>query len=118
MSTIVGTEVTRTVNVVDTTGPVITLKGEAVVTHEAGSSYTDAGASATDVVDGDLSGLVEVEGAVDTGKLGVYGLSYTVKDTQGNAGTQVVRTVEVVDTTGPVITLKGGAVVTLEDGSS
>ena len=41
------TQVERKVKVVDTTGPEITLNGLAVVTHEAGSVYTDAGASAT-----------------------------------------------------------------------
>ena len=48
--------VTRTVNVVDTTTPVITLNGDANITHEAGFVYVDANASWTDVVDG--SGLL------------------------------------------------------------
>ena len=39
-------EVTRTVNVVDTTIPVITLLGDATVSIEVGCTYTDAGATA------------------------------------------------------------------------
>ena len=62
----------RTVKVQDTTGPVIALKGEVLVTHEAGSSYKDSGASAVDVVDGDLSGDVDVVSTVDVSKLGSY----------------------------------------------
>ena len=38
-------QVTRTVTVQDTTKPVITLTGDAAVTHEAATSYTDAGAT-------------------------------------------------------------------------
>ena len=35
------TEVTRTVNVTDTTAPVITLNGDTQITVEVGSTYTD-----------------------------------------------------------------------------
>ena len=42
----------RTVNVVDTIAPVITLNGDANITHEAGFVYLDANASWADVVDG------------------------------------------------------------------
>ena len=39
------TEVTRTVNVNDTTAPVITLVGDAEITVEVGTTYTDLTAS-------------------------------------------------------------------------
>ena len=45
-------QVTRTVTVVDTTPPVITLNGDANLTYEAGPEYVDANATWTDVVDG------------------------------------------------------------------
>ena len=111
-------EVIRTVVVGDTGRPVITLKGKAREVIEAGSSYTDAGASAADMGDGELSGLIKMVGGVDTGKVGVYELFYSVKDSQGNAATQVTRRVEVRDTKGPVINLKGEVSVTHEAGSS
>ena len=38
----------------DTTAPIITLAGLASVEHEQGTTYVDAGASATDNVDGCL----------------------------------------------------------------
>ena len=43
--------VTRTIEVVDTTAPVIVLNGDATITHEAGMAYVDANASWTDAVD-------------------------------------------------------------------
>ena len=39
----------RTVNVVDTTAPVLTIVGDNPATVELGSTYTDAGATATDL---------------------------------------------------------------------
>ena len=56
--------VTRTVNVVDTTAPVITLNGDANITHEAGFVYVDANSSWTDAVDG--SGTVVGIGEITT----------------------------------------------------
>ena len=58
----------------DTTGPVITLNGDELVTHEAGGSYKDGGASATDVVDGAVS--VQTSGDVNQNKPGSYTLVY------------------------------------------
>ena len=57
--------VTRTVQVVDSTAPVISLLGDANITHEGGSPYLDANASWTDAVDG--SGTILASGQVNTG---------------------------------------------------
>ena len=98
---------TRTVNVVDTTAPVVTVTGDNPATAELGSTYTDAGATATD-----LSGSVSVvtTGTVDTDTVGSYTLTYTSTDASGNAGT-ASRTVNVVDTTAPVFTSSSTFVV-------
>jgi hypothetical protein len=93
----VATTVTRTVNVVDTTVPVITLLGDEVVTIEVGTTYTDAGATALDNYDGDLTTSIVVTGSVDTSTVGTYTLSYDVTDTNGNVATTVTRTVNVVE---------------------
>ena len=61
-------QVTRTVNVVDTTAPVITLSGSTPVTVQVGSVYTDAGASATDNYDPSVT--VTVTGSVNTAVVG------------------------------------------------
>ena len=101
----------------DKTAPVITLKGNASVTVQVGGSYTDAGATATDNYDGDVTGKIKVTSNVDTKKVGTYTVKYNVTDSNGNKATEVVRTVKVVDTVKPVITLNGKATVTIEVGT-
>ena len=105
---------TRTVNVVDTTAPVITVTGDNPATHELGTTYTDAGATATDA-----SGTVTVtsSGTVDSDTLGTYTITYTSTDASNNTATET-RTVNVVDTTAPVITVTGDNPATHELGTT
>lgn len=83
--------------------PALTLKGANPMTVEvqAGSVFTDPGWTAGDADWGDISPLVEVTGSVDTTRVGVYTLTYRVSN--GYAATTVTRTVNVVDTTPPVV---------------
>jgi hypothetical protein len=104
---------TRTVNVVDTTNPTITLNGANTLTVECHAAFADPGASATDTCAGDLDSAVQVSGTVDPNTVGTYTLTYTVSDASGNNAT-VERTVNVVDTTGPAITINGDSPVTVE----
>ena len=111
-------EAERTVNVVDTTPPVITLLGDNPLTHEAGTPYVDPGATAVDNVDGDLTAAIVIGGdAVNSEQLGTYVVTYDVSDAAGNAAVQRTRTVSVVDTTPPVITLLGDNPLTHEAGT-
>lgn len=105
---------TRAVEVVDTTMPSITLLGDSFVIIEVGTSYTDAGATATDNYDGVLTSSITISGEVNSGELGTYTLIYTVVDSSGNAAAPVMRTVEVVDTTAPTVTLLGEPVLMIE----
>ncbi|MBD2867395.1 DUF4185 domain-containing protein [Paenibacillus arenilitoris] len=89
---------------VDTTPPVITLNGAAAVDVPLGGTYDDAGAAALDAIDGDLSGKIAVEGAVDPTIVGTYTLTYKVSDSDGNAAEPVTRTVKV---TGPAYSVTG-----------
>ena len=101
-------QVTRTVDVVDTTVPVITLVGADPQTIEVGSPYVELGATALDNYDGDITGSIVIDAtAVNTAVVGCYLVTYNVTDANGNPATQVTRTVDVVDTTIPVITLVG-----------
>ena len=98
----------RTVNVVDTTVPIITLLGSNPQIIEVGTAYAELGATATDNYDGDITASIVIDAtAVNTSVLGSYFVTYNVTDSEGNAATQVTRTVTVVDTTAPVITLVG-----------
>ena len=109
--------ITRTVVVVDTTPPVITLVGESIVTVEVGSDYEDQGTAANDSVDGDLTSKVKVTGKVDVQKVGKYQLKYNVEDASGNAAKELVRNVLVGDTGRPIISLRGDSNTTIEAGS-
>jgi hypothetical protein len=108
--------ITRTVHVTDTTKPVLALLGSATVTVECKAAYTDAGATATDVCSGDLTGGIVLTGSVNTDTPGNYTLTYNVTDAAGNAADPVVRSVQVTDTRAPIITLTGATDVMLEAG--
>ncbi|GAB4245308.1 MAG: hypothetical protein Tsb0034_23780 [Ekhidna sp.] len=87
--------ITLVVDMSDTEAPVITLLGDAEVEIAIGEEYTDAGATATDNVDMDLTSEIEVTGEVNTLQPGEYTLTYNVSDAAGNAATEVTRTVTV-----------------------
>lgn len=87
----------------DTTKPVITVVGMNPVTVEAGSSYTDAGATALDDVDGDITSSIVTVNPVNTAVIATYTVTYNVKDSSNNNADQKTRTVNVVDTTAPTI---------------
>ena len=111
-------QVTRTVIVEDTTAPVITLVGDDPLYVEAGGTYTDPGATATDDVDGNLTDDIVVGGdTVDPNTLGTYSVTYDVTDSSGNAAVQVTRTVIVEDTTAPIITIVPEALTITENDS-
>jgi len=109
---------TATVVVLDTTAPVITLAGDSVMTVGCQGSFSDPGATATDICAGTLTGSINVTGAVNVNAVGSYTLFYNVTDPAGNAATEVTRTVNVVDTTAPSITCPGTVIVTAPVGSN
>ena len=85
--------VDRTVNVADLTGPMITLNGAETIDHHLGKPYTDLGAIAVDVVDGNVA--VTIEGEVKINVLGEYVLTYSASDNALNTSS-VTRTVSVI----------------------
>ncbi|WP_053002612.1 immunoglobulin-like domain-containing protein [Kordia jejudonensis] len=100
----------------DTIAPVITLNGDNPITILEGDSYVDAGATALDNIDGDITNIIEVTGSVNTAVAGTYTIRYNVRDVAGNEATEVTRTVNVitpVDETAPIITLNGDATLNL-----
>ncbi|MBQ8599818.1 MAG: polysaccharide deacetylase family protein [Clostridia bacterium] len=99
----------RTVTVVDTQSPVLTLAGDAEMSLTRGDSFTDPGVSALDNYDGDLAAKVTVTGEVDTSRAGTYTLTYNVTDSSGNAAHSATRTVKVK---APVVVAKPSTTVT------
>lgn len=87
--------VERKIKEEDKEAPVITLNGYENVTIYKGNVYIEEGASATDNCDGDITSLIEISGTVDNTKVGVYEITYTVKDKSGNT-TSVKRKVSVI----------------------
>ena len=107
---------------VDTTAPVITLVGASTINLTLGTAYTELGATATDNVDGDVTGKIVITNPVNVFAVGTYTVRYNVKDSAGNSATEVTRTVNVLaagtDTTAPVITIIGANPMTLTLGTA
>jgi hypothetical protein len=97
----------RTVNVVDTIAPVITLNGSNPMTVECHTSFTDPGAIANDGCAGSFPATAS--GAVNVNVPGTYTITYNAADPSGNPASPMSRTVNVVDSTAPVITLNGNS---------
>jgi hypothetical protein len=69
----------------DTTGPVITLNGNSSVDVVLNSSYTDAGATASDAEDGAVS--VTTSNPVNVDSAATYTVTYNATDAAGNSST-------------------------------
>ena len=99
------TTVNPAYTVVDETRPVITLNGANPITVECHTSFTDPGATATDNCASSFPATAS--GIVNVNTPGSYTITYNASDPSGNAATPVTRTVNVVDTTPPTITMTG-----------
>ena len=84
----------------DTVPPVIVLNGSNPMILQLGSTFTDPGATATDLCMGAVG--VTATGLVNTNVVGTNTITYTANDGDGNIGT-ATRTVIVRDTTPPTI---------------
>lgn len=82
-----------TAPIIDTTAPSISILDNNPLTIEVGTTYTDAGASCVDTVDGNI--LPTSTSTVNTVVPGSYTVTYNCVDLSGNAAS-VVRTVNVV----------------------
>jgi hypothetical protein len=73
--------------------PVITLLGKNPAETGAGYPYHDAGATANDEEDGDITSKIIVQSTVDTSKTGTYQVTYNVTDSDGQKAVEVKRVV-------------------------
>jgi uncharacterized protein YjdB len=90
--------------VVDITPPTINLLGTSPIDVTQNTTYTDAGATASDNVDGNITANITTVNPVNTAILGTYTVTYNVSDAAGNPATQVTRTVNVVAVVVPPVT--------------
>lgn len=98
----------------ETNAPTITLIGDAEVTIDAYTPYTDPGCTAQDGQGNDLTGSITTDGTVSTDTPGDYTIHYQVTDANGNTATaeRVVHVKEAEVPTDKVIYL------TFDDGPS
>ena len=91
----------------DTVRPVITLNGSTSVTVAYGAVYSDAGATAYDNVDGNITGNMVTTGAgITTTNPGTYYVYYNVEDSAGNNAYQKTRTVVVQESGVPPVPIE------------
>ncbi|MET0650219.1 MAG: PxKF domain-containing protein [Pyrinomonadaceae bacterium] len=101
----------QTVVVTDTHAPTVALTGPSSVTVECHTSYTDAGATATDNCSPAPTPSI-TSNNVNLDVPGTYQIVWSATDAGGNTAS-ATRTVVVVDTTKPVITLNGSSLITI-----
>ena len=81
--------------------PLITLIGPRVISQPLGKAYVDAGATASDPHDGDITSHIVVSGldSLDVNTVGDYLIRYNVADSAQLPAVEVVRLVRVTDGT-------------------
>jgi hypothetical protein len=102
------TVVLRRVAVADTLSPVVILNGPSVITLERYAEYVEQSVTLDPG-----SSLVSTTTDLDNTTVGSYTVTYLATDNI-NPNTTNVRTINVVDTTAPIVTLNGASSVTLE----
>ena len=80
----------------DQVSPILTLVGAPDVVVYQNTSYHDAGATASDNSDGDITNSIEISNPVDTSTIGTYNEIYNVRDSSGNSATPISRLVTVL----------------------
>ncbi|MEM9303894.1 MAG: immunoglobulin-like domain-containing protein [Pseudomonadota bacterium] len=94
---------TQIVTVTDTTPPTIGLIGDSPLVIAFGSVFSDPGATAVDLVDGNVTGDITTTDNVDVNQVANYLVTYEVEDRRGNRASRT-RTVQVRDQSAPVVT--------------
>ena len=107
---------TRKVIVKDTTAPVLTLKGDEVITLAIGDKYEEPGLSVTDN-SGEIIKYKISNNQFNTDIQGVYRIVYTASDSSGNVST-ITREVRIQDPKAPILTLKGESFMILRGGEA
>lgn len=87
----------------DNSKPVISLLGNSVVRLQVNGTYTDAGATAFDASEGDITSKIVTTNDLDLSVTGIYTYEYNVTDQSGNMAASVTRTIVVVTNLEPPV---------------
>ena len=79
--------------------PNITLLGEATIILALGDNYVEAGATAIDQQDGDLTAAIEINSQVNNAEIGDYLVRYSVTDSSSKLAIEKIRMVRVIGNT-------------------
>ena len=91
------------INDLDEVVPVINLLGDNPQILEVNTAYTELGATATDNINGNISGDIIIDSSsVNMTTVGSYSVKYNVSDAAGNNATELIRIVNVLDTISPI----------------
>jgi PKD repeat protein len=106
----------RVIKVIDTIRPVMTLLGNDPMKLEVGNAYVEPGVSISDNYNtsAQLNSRVVINSNLDVTRLGTYTVTYQLTDLSGNQAATLTRTVIVIDTIAPVITLIGAQLDSVE----
>ncbi len=99
------TELEEDLKYIDDEKPVIKLKGNSTINLKKGDTYVDAGATANDSCDGDLTNKIKIDNKVNANEVGSYEVVYTVEDNNGNKTTKtrkVVVSEEIIEGNGTI----------------
>jgi len=100
------------------TAPTITILGSSLVNLTVGDTYTDAGATASDTIDGNITSSIVTTNNVNTAVAGLYSVQYQVTNSNGLTG-YGARTVNVsTNVAPPSISLVGSPVVSVPLGGT
>ena len=86
-------QLTRKVNIIDTTKPTLTVNSEKEITKQVGDTFTTPKYKAIDNVDGNITNKVKINSNVDMNKAGTYKVTYTIADTSGNKATKTIKVI-------------------------
>lgn len=108
------TTIERQIIYQDNEQPVLTLNGDSSVSIYKGEEYKEAGYTAYDNCDGDITNQVVITGSVDKSTIGTYEINYTVKDSAGNE----ISTTRIVNVINKPVYSNNIIYLTFDDGPS
>ena len=112
------TILTKKVEFITDNSPILNLKGSEVIYLYKGSNYKDPGYIASDECDGDITNKVNIEGNVNTNRIGTYKITYSVINSN-NKETRKERKVVILERKNIGSNIGNGKIyLTFDDGPS